>query len=99
MAAISDVVNDTIARAVAERDAYIWMGLQILLPNIPAASDSSLLDPAAAAVLDAPFRAGDPAAGAADARGLNRLSWAASAQVRDVVNDCLNRAQAGRDAY
>ncbi len=99
MASISDVVNDLVARALVERDAYVWMGLQMLLPSIPAASDATVLDPAAAVGLDAPFRAADPSAGAADARGVNRLSWSAGALVTDVVNDCLNRAEIERDAY
>src|SRR5258708_549447 len=90
MALVKDMIDDTLARAVAERDARLWAAL-ILLRQVPL-HVASISGPLCTGHPN--FRAVDPSA-SADARGLNRTT--ASGKVKDAIADAMVRAQAERD--
>jgi hypothetical protein len=66
-----DWVEDTIARAAAERDGRLWAALQVARPFLPPALGRSAVPDVSGMP---PFRGGDSAAGACDSRGVNRTS-------------------------
>jgi len=71
MLSVSAAVEDLIARAQAERDGVSYAALQLVKIHLPTAAG-----PIVPGVVTGmpPFRAGDPVAGAADTRGLNRTT-------------------------
>ncbi|SRR6266568_3636431 len=66
-----DWVEDTLARAVAERDGRLWAALQVLRQHLPPALGRTLVPDATGLP---PFRSGDSSAGSCDSRGVNRTS-------------------------
>src|SRR5260370_23918256 len=92
MALVKEMVDDTIQRAIVERDGRLWAALVLFQRTMPL----HVAVIAGPAVTGHPnFRAVDPSA-SADSRGVNRTT-PGGVKVKDAVADAILRAQAERD--
>src|SRR5260370_22814171 len=92
MAVVKDMVDDTIARALAERDGRLWAALSMFQRTMPL----HVAVIAGPAVTGHPnFRATDPSA-SADGRGVNRTT-AGGLKGQDIIAPALAPAQVEPD--